>query len=64
MIKWVATQVYDPRVRKWRVVILAIDEQGSVSTHMPIDAWKTEDEARLNAYSVMIIFQKKAQQHA
>lgn len=54
--------VYDSRVRKWRVVILANDDQGIISAHLPVDGWKTEQEARTAGLALLVVLEQKAQQ--
>lgn len=57
----VPIQVYDPRVQEWRLVILATDEQGRINAHLPVDGWKTEQEAYTAGLALMVVLQKKAQ---
>ena len=54
--------VYDPRVRKWRCIILMTMLDSKVSAYLPVDGWKTEQEARTAGLALMVVIQKKAQQ--
>lgn len=63
-MNWAFAPVWDPRVRKWRIVIHVTNDDGTVQTYLPIDGWTSEQEARTHGYALMMILQKKAQQHA
>lgn len=52
--------VWDPRVRKWRVVILLM-ENNQVTARLPVDGYKTEQDARIAGLALMVTIQKKAQ---
>lgn len=58
-----ATPVYDPRTRQWRVIVLMMDSAGKVTAAMPVDGYKTEQDAQLACYAMLVVLQKKAQAH-
>lgn len=61
---WAFAPVWDPRVRKWRIVIHITKDDGSVQSLLPVDGWKSETEARTHGYALMIVLKQKMGQHA
>lgn len=54
-----ALPVYDPHLKKWRVIMLAGKADGTVNAMLAPDIMKDENEARLNALVVKLRFTKK-----
>jgi len=60
-MEFVPLPVYDPRVRKWRVIILVNDGQ-QISARLPVDGWKTEQEARIVGLALLVALDQKGKQ--